>query len=114
MSLQTTLQALLSPLAAGGAANLRARQNSTVPYLVWQRVIQPTNTSAGGPSDVQNTRIQVDAYAKDYPTAESIAAAASAAILGAALQATRIGVQDFFEDDTQLYRVSQDFSVWSA
>lgn len=113
MSLQTDLQSVLAPLATGGAWNLRAVQNTVAPYIVWQRVVSTINNSTLGASDVQNTRVQVDAYARDYPTVVSLARAIAAAVAGG-FNGVRLSEQDFFEDDTKLYRVSQDFSVWSG
>ena len=113
MSLQTDLQAVLAPLVTGGAWNLRAAQNTVPPYIVWQRVVSTINNSTLGASDVQNTRVQIDAYAREYPAVDARARAIAAAV-GGAFNGVRLSVQDFFEDETRLYRVSQDFSVWRA
>lgn len=112
MSLQTTLQAALSGIAAGGVWNLRAAQNTNPPYIAWQRVISTTNNSLRGASDVQNTRVQIDAYATSYTAADALGSAIEAAVVG--IGAIKISEQDFFEDDTRLYRVSQDFSLWTT
>ncbi len=114
MSLQTSLQTALSGLASGGAWNLRAAQNTAPPYLVWQRIISSTNNSTTGASSVQNTRVQIDAYAGTYPAAETLANAIEAAIAACGIAGIKLSEQDFFEDDTKLYRVSQDFSLWTT
>lgn len=44
---------------------------------------------------------------------DALARAIAEAISGV-LTSVRLSGQDFFEDDTKLYRVSQDFSVWGA
>ena len=113
MSLQTSLQTALAGLASGGAWNLRAAQNTVAPYIVWQRVIQATNNSTSGASNLQNTRVQIDVYAKDYPTADSVATSIESSI-AAAFNSVKLSEQDFFEDDTKLYRISQDFSLWTT
>ena len=113
MSLQTDLQTVLAPLATGGAWNLRAAQNTAPPYIVWQRVVSTINNSTLGASDVQNTRVQIDAYARDYPAVDALACAIAAAVAGV-FNGVRLSEQDFFEDETRLYRISQDFSVWSG
>ena len=113
MTLQTDLQAVLAPLASGGAWNLRAAQNTVAPYIVWQRVVSTINNSTLGVSDVQNTRVQIDAYARDYPAVDALACAIAAAVAGV-FNGVRLSEQDFFEDETRLYRISQDFSVWSG
>ena len=113
MTLQTDLQAVLAPLASGGAWNLRAAQNTVAPYIVWQRVVSTINNSTLGVSDVQNTRVQIDAYAREYPVVDALACAIAAAIAGG-FNGVKLSEQDFFEDETRLYRISQDFSVWSG
>lgn len=114
MSLQTTLQAALTGLAAGGVWNLRAAQSPVPPYIVWQRVISSTNNSTTGASNIQNTRVQIDAYARDYAGADALATAIEAAVIASGLTGVKLTEQDFFEDDTKLYRISQDFSLWST
>ena len=113
MSLQTELQAVLAPLATGGAWNLRAAQNTVPPYIVWQRIVSTINNCTLGASDVQNTRVQIDAYARDYPTVDALARTIAAAVAGG-FNSVRLSEQDFFEDETRLYRISQDFSVWGG
>lgn len=114
MSLQTSLQALLAPLATGGAWNQRAAQNTVAPYIVWQRVISSTNNSTTGASNVQNTRVQIDAYAKDYASVDALSSAIEAAVAASGINGLKLTEQDFFEDDTKLYRISQDFSLWTT
>ncbi len=113
MSLQTELQAVLAPLATGGAWNLRTAQNTVPPYIVWQRVVSTINNSTLGASDVQNTRVQIDAYAREYPAVDALACAIAAAV-GGGFNGVKLSEQDFFEDETKLYRISQDFSVWGG
>lgn len=114
MSLQTILQATLAPLASGGSWNLRAAQDTPAPYIVWQRVISSTNNSTTGASDVQNTRVQIDVFAKDYTTSNALATAIETAVAACGLPSVKLSEQDFYEDDTKLYRISQDFSLWST
>jgi hypothetical protein len=114
MSLQTALQAVLAPLATGGAWNQRAAQGTVAPYIVWARVVSTTNNSLAGASNVQNTRVQIDAYAFDYLAVDAIATAIESAIAGSGISSIKLTEQDFFEDDTKLYRISQDFSLWST
>ncbi len=114
MSLQTLLQTALIGIASGGAWNMRAAQNTPAPYIVWQRLISTTNNSTRGPSDVQNTRVQVDVYAADYLTTKALADAVQSAVATSGINGVKISDQDFFEDDTKLYRISQDFSLWTT
>jgi len=113
MSLQSSLKAALAGLASGGAWNQRAPQNTVPPYIVWGRVTSVTNNAMEGASTLQNTRVQIDVYATSYATADATAAAIEAAISASGLTSVKLSEQDFYEDDTKLYRVSQDFSIWA-
>ena len=113
MSLQTTLQSLLAPLASGGAYSLQAMQGVQPPFIVWQRVVSTVNNNIQGASDVQNTRVQIDSYALTYAAATALADQVAIAIL-ADLNGLQLTEQDLYEPEVKLYRVMQDFSFWST
>ena len=114
MSVQTEIQAILAPLATGGAWNLRAPQMPVFPYIVWQRISDQPDVTLGHGVAIRNARIQVDAYASTYPAAQAINEAVEAALLASATFKAVPGLcQDLYEDDPALYRISQDFSVWA-
>ena len=109
------LQDVLAPLATiavGGLWNLRAAQNTPAPYIVWQRIVAVINNSTTGASNLQNARVQIDAYAPDALTAATLGESIQIAMAESAINNVCLSAQDFYEDDTHLYRVSQDFSLW--
>lgn len=108
------LQALLMPLADGGAWYAVCTA-SPVPseYIAWQRVASSPNVSLGGPSDLQNTRVQIDIYARTVARAAAIEAAVEAAMAGSSIVNVPLASQDIFEPDTRLFRVIKDYSVWA-
>ena len=108
------LQALLDPLAAGGAHYAINETPATIPYIVWLRVDSTPNVALGGPSALQNTRVQVDVYAKSFQAAVAIEVALEAAFAASSIQNVPVLSQDFFEDDVALYRISKDYSVWAS
>jgi hypothetical protein len=112
--IQERLQAVLASLATGGAYPNIAEQGVAPPYLVYQRVVSLTNNDLQGPSDLQNTRVQIDAYARTYAHAQALAQAVRAAMRAAPFTNVQISEQDFFEMDVRLHRVSLDFSIWST
>ena len=93
-------------------------QPAVAPCVVYQVIVDtPTNTldgSNGG--DLYQTRLQVDAYATDYATAQTLADAITA-VLGSVTElhfsSVRLSRRDLYEPDTKLHRVSLDFSIWS-
>ena len=83
------------------------------PYIVYQRIVSITHNNLQGPSDLQNTRVQIDAYAKTYAQAQQIASDIRLAMLAAAFTNLQISEQDFFETEVRLHRVSLDYSIWA-
>ena len=109
------LSALLGPLNPAGGVwyGANTAQPPVYPYIVFQRVVSTANVSMNGPSDVQNTRVQIDIYALRISEAAALDSALDAAFAGAALVNVPISSQDFYEDMVKAFRISRDFSVWS-
>jgi len=109
------MQAVLSPLAAGGswyAVNTSAPP--AYPYITFQRIVSKTNNSMEGSSDVQNTIFQVDAWALRIADANALAASIRTALDGAAFTAIQISRHDLWEKDVKAHRCIADYSCWSA
>ena len=107
------LQAVLGPLVGGSSFPNLAAQEALPPYIVYQRIVSITHNNLQGPSDLQNTRVQIDAYAKTYAHVQQIAAQVRQAMQGAGFINLQISEQDFFETEVRLHRVSLDYSIWS-
>ena len=110
------VQALLNPLASGGAwYGINTQQPPTLPYIVFQRVSSTANVAMGGASALQNTRIQVDIYGDRQSDCETVEQSIEAAMAAwPTWQNVPLLSQDFYEQDVRLYRVSKDYSVWST
>jgi len=111
--IQEQLQAVLAPLVAGASFPNLAAQNAAPPYIVYQRVVSMTHNNLLAPSDLQNTRVQIDAYAKTYAGVQQLAAAIRTAMQAASFTNLQISEQDFYELDARVHRVSLDYSIWS-
>lgn len=108
------LQALLDPLAAGGAwYGVNTAEPAVYPYIVIQRVASAPNVALVGPSDLQNTRVQIDIYARRIAEAASIETALETTMSACAITNVPVSSMDFFEDDVRAFRVSKDYSVWA-
>ena len=115
------LQAILDPLAPGGAwygvnttEPLAQDANGIQPFIVWQRIVSTTHNTLIGPSDLQNTRIQIDIYAPRIADAVAISAAVQAAFAASSLQFFQLSSQDLYEEPVRLFRLMQDFSIWAV
>ncbi len=114
------VQALLDPVSPGGAwyavnttEPLALDVNGAVqPYIVWQEIVSTDNVSMGGPSDLQNTRIQVDVYAPRIATATALTKAVDAALLASSLTVVPLSNQPVYEEPVRLWRRIRDYSIW--
>lgn len=109
------MQAVLSPLASGGSwyANNTA-QSPAYPYIVFLRVVSPTNVSFDGASDVQNTLFQIDIFSQRAGEANAIEVALEAALAAAPFTAIQLDQRDGYEDPVRAFRCSVDYSCWSS
>jgi hypothetical protein len=96
---------------------VHAPQGSVPPFVVMSTVSDvPLHSFTNTVDDrLTNARIQIDCYAKLYKDANAIATAVEAALELASspsLSMMRLNKLDLYDDETELYRVSADFSVW--
>ncbi len=108
------LVTLLSGVAGGRVYPLVAPQPATTPYVIYQRVASSVeNVLAGnGSPPINNTRLQIDIYAKTYAESQSVADSVESAMLGWSERNVQLSSLDLYEDDVKLFRVLMDFSVW--
>lgn len=104
---------------------LLAPQNIAAPFIVYTRVIGDRIREINGPSGMAQVTFQIDCYAgglnkrNEYPAAVDLANKVRLLLDG--YEGTKSGIriggislqtdQDFYEPDTNLYRVSQDYLV---
>lgn len=115
----TLVQDIYTALAAlaptGGVhVSINESESGVFPYIVFQRIVSSENVSLGGPSNLQNTRVQVDVFHRQYSAAASLAALVRAALLAAFPTCVPLTSFDVYEDPVKAHRVSADFSIWST
>ena len=89
-------------------------QPPVYPFIVWSRVVSTANAALQGPSDLQNTRVQVDIYSRRISEAVALESAVEAAFAGWAVQNVPVLSADGFEEEVRAYRITKDYSVWST
>lgn len=115
-------------IAAGGVTALVGASPSRIyPGLMPQAAATPAcvysvvseqnqNSLAGWTSGLKNSRFQLDCYARTYAEADTLAAAVAAVLDSVATKtfsSLQVSRRDLYEDDTELHRVSLEFSIWS-
>lgn len=115
MSLQTDFTALANPIFDGRVYPFGAEESPLPPYATFFRVAvdeQLTLDENGGDDNLTNTRLQVNVWALSYTEAQAKAGALKAALKTWAVTNLKLGEQDEREDDTKLYGVMLDLSIW--
>ena len=89
------------------------RYNDTKPAITYQIVgTVPQVAVDGGTGDLDNVRVQIDAWADTYDAARQVAAAVRTAMASFSTNSVPLIDQDFYEQEPRIYRVSLDFSCW--
>lgn len=109
-------QAGVSALVGARIYPLIMPQDGALPALVYTIVSAVPINSLGGFSGLINPRVQIDCWAKTYGQAKALAEAVHQAMdtRNANFDALLIDMRDDYEEDTKLYRVLQDYSIWPA
>jgi hypothetical protein len=113
-TLAEQLQAILNPLAAGGSWPLVAAQGTPAPYITYEDSSPSTTNTLGGATDMQNTRMQINAFHTTYAAAQVLAKSIIAAMAAAAFTNLQLSGQTRYDADTMLYRAQLEFSIWST
>lgn len=95
-----------------------APQGAAVPRVVFTVISNIPENSFTGTAETRITsaRLQLDCYAKRYDAAHELADAVDLVVANLGLtdlSALREDARDLYENETQLYRVSIDYIVWS-
>lgn len=96
-------------------------QEPTLPLLVYQRVSGPREHDMNGAAGIANPRIQIDAWATTYAGTKALATAVRKRLDGYSgdtgspavnvIVAMLLNDRDFYDAETELWRVSMDFEV---
>lgn len=106
---------MLDPLATGGAwYGVNMTEPPVYPYIVYLRIVSPTNNSFDGQSDVQNTVFQIDCFSQRISEAQAVEKAVETALSTAMFTAIQQDQRDGYESAVKAYRCSTDYSCWSA
>lgn len=112
--------AAIGALVGGTGANARVYpllmpQGSSLPAVTYFRVSTDriATASLSGHNARVNARVQIDCWADTYANSKSLASAVKSVMLSATtFTALSVSERDLYEPDTEVYRVSADFSVW--
>ena len=104
----------LSALVRNKVFPLFIPSGNYLPCVTFQRLGgRPANTLSGA-SGLEEIDLQIDVWARDYDEAKAIAKAVRSAMppSGPQFSAHLIEDQDLYEDGTNYFRVSMEYTVW--
>lgn len=115
MSLIEDIQAVLNPLAAGGSwYAINTTEPPVYPYIIFTRIISTTNNTLQGPTDLQNTRIQIDLIGRSVSELDTLDRSVESAMESASFTNIQLSSQDVYEPEIKAFRVTKDYSVWAT
>lgn len=113
MAIEGTLQTLLAALVSGRCYPLNAPDPVDKPYITFQVVSNIPSVSLDGPNGTENRRMQIDIWDKTYGGAKALELSVKAAMVSAVFTNIPLSTGDLYESETQLYRVTMDYSIWT-
>lgn len=112
-SAEAIVAAALSPLAGARVFPDVAPAATVRPYIVYQAVGGQDSNTLGGPTNLQNARVQVAVWADTRATAVALMRNSISALVGEPIKALPIGSPvSVHEPETKLYGSRQDVSIW--
>lgn len=108
--------ARLQTLAPAGGVwyAINTQEPPVYPYIVVTRVVSTPNVSLQGPSDLQNTRVQIDILALQASQAIALETALEASMTSWSVINVPLSSQDSFEEPVRAFRVIKDYSIWAT
>lgn len=89
-------------------------QEVTYPAITYFKVIGIKENNLSGYSSMENSQIQIDCWTETYKEAKNLSTRVHSAMGAAtAYSAILISDNDIYEDEVDVYRVSQSYSCWN-
>ena len=114
MTTESSLQALLAPLAAGGCWPM-ANTSATIthPYVVFYEITSIPEMLDNGP--LLARRFQIDCFAKNYGAAKALAKSVRTAIASSSMVSVFISAMDGeYNAVVKDYCVITEFTIWAT
>lgn len=110
--IETSIFTALKTLVSNRCYPLLMPQSPTLPAIVYQRISNQPSNILDKSRTLDLVRIQIDCYSTTYSGAKTLASSVQSSMQTATFSATLQNDTDFFEAETDLYRVSLDYYVW--
>ncbi len=110
--IQEVLYAKLHNITLGRIYPLIAPADVVKPYIVYTRIPSETENTIDEEPGLFNTRLQIDTYHTTYQNALIVAAQVRNEMTTLQYKNIHVYEQDFYDTDSNLYRVMMEYSIW--
>lgn len=113
MAIEGTIQSVLASLVSGRCFPMVAPDGTLTPYITFQVISNVPLMELDRRNGTENRRLQVDIFDKTYGGAKTLEETVKTTMDAAAFTNIPMLSSDLYEEETQLYRVTMDYSIWS-
>lgn len=113
MAVEGDLKTLLGTLVSGRCFPLVAPDGTPVPYIVYSVVSNVPQVSLDGPIGTENRRTQFDLYDATYGGVKALESTVKSTMAASSIVNVPLSTMDLHEPETNLFRVTMDFSIWT-
>lgn len=122
--------ASIAAIVSDRVYHVRMPQGNRLPCIVFTRISDQPDNHMQGPSGLAKPRVQVDSWAVDGDTAAQLADLVKERLDGSRGQwlwgedspeealvvqgVFPLYLRDYYDDDSQMYRVGRDYFIWFA
>ena len=105
--------ASLTTLVSNRIYPIMMPQDPTLPAITYQRISNNPQWAMGGACGLDNPRMQIDCWTTSFAASKALGDALRKAMaMPGTFNAIQLNDQDIYEVDTEIYRVSMDYSCW--
>ena len=113
--IENVQQLLLTLEPAGGVwYGVNTTEPPVYPYIVHTRIVSTANATLQGPSDLQNTRVQVDVVARTIAEADALQKRLADLMATWSVANVPLSSVDLYEEAVKAWRISSDWSIWAT
>lgn len=113
MAIEGDIQTLLSTLVSGRCYPMNAPDKVVCPYITYQVISNVPVVDLGGRNGLENRRVQVDVFDRSYGGVKTLELAVKSAMDTATFKNVPLLFSELYEQDTKIYRVTMDYSIWT-
>ena len=110
--IEERLYTLLNDLVDGRMYPSVAPGTVSKPYVVYTGIASTPEVTLESTEPINNARMQIDCYDNGFMNVQTLSQSIRAAMRGWSVQNVPLLVQNGYDTDANLHRVTLDYSIW--